>query len=91
MAGATAPSELRRLREEVRGPAFLVPGVGAQGGDLTSAVATCDGAWAPGLVNLSRAISDRARGADWRRAASDAAKSWLDDMRKASATLGVTS
>jgi len=91
VVGATAPGELFRLREEVPGPGFLVPGVGAQGGDLASAVAGCHGTWAPGLVNLSRAISDRARGADWRRAAADAAQGWLDDMRKAGATLGATS
>lgn len=91
VVGATAPGELERLRAAVPGPGFLVPGVGAQGGDLASAVASCDGTWAPGLVNLSRAIADRARGADWRRAAADAARGWLDDMRRAGATLGVTS
>jgi orotidine 5'-phosphate decarboxylase subfamily 2 len=91
VVGATDPGELERLRAAVPGPGFLVPGVGAQGGDLASAVASCDGTWAPGLVSLSRAISDRARGADWKTAASEAARSWLDEMRKAGATLGVTS
>jgi orotidine-5'-phosphate decarboxylase len=91
VVGATAAGELSRLRAEVPGPAFLVPGVGAQGGDLTSAVACCHGTWAPGLVNLSRAIADRARGEDWQRAAADAAQAWLDDMREAGATLGATS
>lgn len=91
VVGATAPGELERLRAAVPGPGFLVPGVGAQGGDLASAVASCHGAWAPGLVNLSRAIADRARGSDWQRAAYGAAQRWLDDMRKAGATLGVTS
>jgi orotidine 5'-phosphate decarboxylase subfamily 2 len=91
VVGATAPGELERLRSEVPGPGFLVPGVGAQGGDLERAVGSCHGEWAPGLVNLSRAIADRARGADWRRAAADAAQTWLDDMRKAGATLGATS
>ena len=91
VVGATAPGVLLRLREEVPGPSFLVPGVGAQGGDLVSAVSGCHGTWAPGLVNVSRAISDRARGADWRRAAADAAQGWLDEMREAGATLGATS
>lgn len=91
VVGATAPGELERLRAAVPGPGFLVPGVGAQGGDLAGAVASCHGTWAPGLVNLSRAISDRARGPDWQRAASQAAQGWLDEMRKAGATLGVTS
>lgn len=91
VVGATAPGELARLRAEVPGPAFLVPGVGAQGGDLAGAVRACHGTWAPGLVNLSRAISDRARGTDWRHAAAEAAQGWVDEMREAGATLGATS
>jgi orotidine 5'-phosphate decarboxylase subfamily 2 len=62
VVGATAPEQLRRLRAGVPGPAFLVPGVGAQGGDLAAAVETCHGAWAPGLVNISRGIAGAATG-----------------------------
>jgi orotidine 5'-phosphate decarboxylase subfamily 2 len=91
VVGATAPGELRRLREEVPGPAFLVPGVGAQGGELATALACCHGTWAPGLINLSRAIAERAIGPDWQRAAGEAALGWLDHMRGAGATLGATS
>jgi len=91
VVGATAPGELRRLRVEVPGPAFLVPGVGAQGGELATALSCCHGTRAPGLINLSRAIAERARGPDWQRAAAQAAQGWLDDMRGAGATLGATS
>jgi orotidine-5'-phosphate decarboxylase len=91
VVGATAPAELRHLREEVPGPAFLVPGVGAQGGELATALACCHGTRAPGLVNLSRSIAERATGPDWQRAAGEAARGWLDDMRGAGATLGATS
>jgi orotidine 5'-phosphate decarboxylase subfamily 2 len=91
VVGATAPTELRRLREEVPGPAFLVPGVGAQGGELATALACCHGTRAPGLINLSRAIAERAIGPDWQRAAGEAALGWLDDMRGVGATLGATS
>jgi orotidine 5'-phosphate decarboxylase subfamily 2 len=91
VVGATAPGELRRLREEVPGPAFLVPGVGAQGGELATALACCHGTRAPGLINLSRAIAERAIGPDWQRAAGEAALGWLDHMRRAGATLGATS
>jgi len=91
VVGATAPGELRRLREEVPGPAFLVPGVGAQGGELATALACCHGTRAPGLINLSRAIAERAIGPDWQRAAGEAALGWLDEMRGAGATLGATS
>ncbi len=82
VVGATAPEELGSLREAVPGPAFLVPGVGAQGGDLDAAMRAADGAWAPGLVNVSRGIAAASRGADWREAAAAAAsalRSRLDD------------
>lgn len=66
VVGATAPDELARLRAAVPGPGFLVPGVGSQGGDLEASVRHCHGAWAPGLVSVSRAIAGGASGADWR-------------------------
>jgi orotidine 5'-phosphate decarboxylase subfamily 2 len=75
VVGATAPEELAMLRGAVPGPGFLVPGVGAQGGDLESSVRNCDGAWAPGLVSVSRGIASASRGADWRAAAAEAAAS----------------
>jgi orotidine-5'-phosphate decarboxylase len=73
VVGATDPNDLDRLRSVVPGPAFLVPGVGAQGGDLAAAVRACDGAWGPGLVAVSRAIAEASAGPDWRSAAADAA------------------
>jgi orotidine-5'-phosphate decarboxylase len=87
VVGATAPDELRRLRTIVPGPAFLVPGVGAQGGDLAAAAAACDGSLAPGLVSISRGIAEASRGNDWAAAAASAATSWADRFREASATL----
>ena len=83
VVGATAPAELARLRAIVPGPAFLVPGVGAQGGDLAASVAACDGAWAPGLVSVSRGIASASRGADWREAAAAAAGILRSRMREA--------
>jgi orotidine-5'-phosphate decarboxylase len=55
VVGATAPDELERLREVVPDLPFLVPGVGAQGGDAEAAVrfGLADGV---GLVNSSRGI-----------------------------------
>ena len=75
VVGATAPEELGMLRQAVPGPGFLVPGVGAQGGDLRASVRHCDGAWAPGVVSVSRGIASASRGADWRSAAQHAAAS----------------
>jgi orotidine-5'-phosphate decarboxylase len=73
VVGATAPQELATIREAVPGPAFLVPGVGAQGGDASAAARAADGSWAPGLVNVSRGIALASSGADWREAAAAAA------------------
>jgi orotidine-5'-phosphate decarboxylase len=73
VVGATAPNDLEGLRALVPGPAFLVPGVGAQGGDLATAVRACDGAWAPGVVTVSRSIAEASSGSDWRHAAANAA------------------
>jgi orotidine-5'-phosphate decarboxylase len=73
VVGATAPDELATVREAVPGPAFLVPGVGAQGGDVAAAARAADGAWAPGLVNVSRGIALASSGPDWATAAAAAA------------------
>lgn len=73
VVGATAASELRAIREAVPGPGFLVPGVGAQGGDLEAAAQCAGGARAPGLVSVSRGIAAASGGAGWREAAAEAA------------------
>jgi orotidine 5'-phosphate decarboxylase subfamily 2 len=80
VVGATRPAELAELRAIVPGPAFLVPGVGAQGGDVDVAAHACHGAWAPGLVTVSRGIA-AARDGDWRAAASRAAEAFADRLR----------
>ena len=55
VVGATAPEELQEVREVAPDVPFLVPGVGAQGGDAEAAVehGLADGV---GLVNSSRGI-----------------------------------
>ena len=83
VVGATAPDELARVRAVVPGPGFLVPGVGAQGGDLAASVSACRGSWAPGLVSVSRGIASASRGADWRAAAAAAAESLRSRMMEA--------
>lgn len=83
VVGATAPAELARVRAEVPGPGFLVPGVGAQGGDLATSVQACHGAWAPGVVSVSRGIAEASRGTDWAPAAAVAARGLADRMRGA--------
>jgi orotidine-5'-phosphate decarboxylase len=89
VVGATAPAELERIRSIAPAPGFLVPGVGEQGGDLIAAVRYCQGQAAPGLVSISRAISEASSGPDWQEAAGAAAKNALERMREAGATLAV--
>jgi orotidine 5'-phosphate decarboxylase subfamily 2 len=87
VVGATAPAELARLRHIAPALGFLVPAIGAQGGDLAAALATCHGTAAPGLVSVSRGIGGASRGEDWRSAAAAAAQAWLGRMQEAGATL----
>ena len=68
VVGATAPNELRAVRAIAPGLAFLVPGIGAQGGDVAAVMqhgrATASpAAERPGgglVVNVSRGISGAA-------------------------------
>lgn len=81
VVGATAPEELRLIRGRLPSPAFLVPGVGAQGGDLAAAVATVHGSAAPGVISVSRGIAGASRGSDWRDAARSAAAALTEQIR----------
>lgn len=71
VVGATAPTELTAIRAAAPGLPFLVPGIGAQGGQLDPVLAdgpatASPGAGRPGrglLVNVSRGVAGAARGA----------------------------
>jgi orotidine-5'-phosphate decarboxylase len=73
VVGATTPEELEAVRASVPDIPFLVPGVGAQGGDAEAAVVhgLADGV---GLVNSSRGIIFAGEGERFDRAAGEAAK-----------------
>ena len=68
VVGATAPAELATIRAIAPGLAFLVPGVGAQGGSVEAALAAGRATAAPAggrpggglLVNVSRGIAGAA-------------------------------
>ncbi len=81
VVGATNVDDLSRMRRTAPGPGFLVPGVGAQGGDPAAAAAACHGTLAPGVVNVSRAISGASKGPDWLPAAGRAARAWSGLLR----------
>ncbi|MGH8431545.1 MAG: orotidine-5'-phosphate decarboxylase, partial [Solimonas sp.] len=85
VVGATAPAELRRVRELVPSASILVPGVGAQGGSAADAIAA---AWTgPGslAVSASRSILYASEGPDFAQAAADAARALRDEMAEAAA------
>ncbi len=76
VVGATAPDELRLLRRDYPGLAMLIPGVGAQGGDVRKAIEAGINRSGRGLViNSSRGIiyASRSR-ADFAAAARGAAR-----------------
>jgi orotidine-5'-phosphate decarboxylase len=57
VTGATAPEHLRRMRELMPHAPFLLPGVGAQGGDVAALAPAFAPGRAAGLVTASRSIA----------------------------------
>jgi orotidine-5'-phosphate decarboxylase len=83
VVGATFPEELGTVREIAGDMPLLVPGVGAQGGDIEATVAA--GATADGfgmVINSSRAILYASSGADFADAACREAVATRDAIRR---------
>jgi orotidine-5'-phosphate decarboxylase len=80
VVGATYPAELAAVRKRVGDDVpLLVPGIGAQGGDVTATVTNARNAGGTGmLINSSRAILYASSGKDWREAAGKAARDLRD-------------
>ncbi|MDP8923059.1 MAG: orotidine-5'-phosphate decarboxylase [Chloroflexota bacterium] len=89
VVGATYPAQLARVRAIAPDLPILVPGVGAQQGDLAGAVAAGLDADGGGiLVNASRSVLYADRGDDWQAAARAAAldlRERIDAARQARA------
>jgi orotidine-5'-phosphate decarboxylase len=84
VVGATYPEELARVRAIAADLPILVPGVGAQGGDLRAAVRAARDAKGSGfLVASSRGVLYASPGEDYARAAAEAARSLRDGIRTA--------
>ncbi|MEE4297799.1 MAG: orotidine-5'-phosphate decarboxylase [Pseudomonadales bacterium] len=84
VAGATQPQELARIRELAPGLPLLVPGIGAQGGDVDAVVAAGRDASGGGLVvSSSRAILYASDGSDFAAAARAEAQRTRDALRRA--------
>jgi len=79
--GATYPEELAEIRAAVGSLPFLVPGVGAQGGDVAAAVRAGRTADGLGLVlNSSRGILYAGSGEGFADAAREAARQLRDEI-----------
>ena len=82
VVGATWPEQLREVRAIVGDDLpFLVPGVGAQGGDVRAVVSNARNRDGDGLiVSSSRAILYASNGDDYAEAAANAARALRDEI-----------
>lgn len=70
VVGATRPKELKRIRELAGDMPLLIPGIGAQGGDLDASVRYgCDKDGFMAVITASRSILYASNGEDFARAA----------------------
>ena len=81
VVGATRPAELRRIRALVPEMPFLIPGIGAQKGDLRSTIRYgCDKRGERAVINVGRSILFASGGADFAEAARAAAIAAREEM-----------
>lgn len=84
VVGATFPEEIAKVRERVGDMPLLIPGIGAQGGDIPATVAAGMNSHGTGMmINSSRAILYASGGDDWREAAALAARHTRDAINAA--------
>ena len=86
VVGATFPEEIAKVRAIVGEMPLLIPGIGAQGGDIDATVGAGKVAGKPGtgmIINSSRAILYASSGADFAEAARAVAISTRDALRTA--------
>ena len=83
VVGATFPGELQVIRGIVGDMPLLIPGVGAQGGDVEAVVRNGRTADGTGLmINSSRGILYASNGADYADAAANAARTLRDEINR---------
>ncbi|CAN5495124.1 orotidine-5'-phosphate decarboxylase [soil metagenome] len=82
VVGVTYPDELRAVRAIVGDLPLLVPGVGAQGGDIAAAAVGTDSSGFGMVVNSSRAILYASSTADFADAARSEATAVRDALRQ---------
>jgi orotidine-5'-phosphate decarboxylase len=83
VAGATYPEDLGRIRALVGEMPLLVPGIGAQGGDLAEVLSHGLTGEGEGLVvNMSRAVLYASNGSDFEAAAGRVAAEFCTEVRR---------
>lgn len=83
VVGATFPEELKVIRGIVGDMPLLIPGIGAQGGDVEATVRNGKTADGSGLmINSSRGILYASSGAGYAEAAREAARELLDTINR---------
>jgi len=83
VVGATFPQELKVIRDIVGDMPLLIPGIGAQGGDVEAVVRNGKTADGSGLmINSSRGILYAASDAGYADAAADAARALRDEINR---------
>lgn len=83
VAGATFPEELGRIRQRVNDMPLLVPGIGAQGGDIAAVLEHGLTSAGGGLIiSSSRAILYASAGADFASAAHAAAQELRQEINR---------
>jgi orotidine-5'-phosphate decarboxylase len=81
VVGATYPGEMKRIRELCPDMPFLVPGIGAQAGELAESVRAGIDARGRGLlISASRGVTYASKGADFAEAARREAVRLRDEM-----------
>ncbi|HEX7386047.1 MAG TPA: orotidine-5'-phosphate decarboxylase [Castellaniella sp.] len=84
VVGATVPDELAQVRARVGDLPLLIPGIGAQGGDIPATVRAGRASDGTGMmINSSRAVLYASQGADWTQAAAGVAQQTRDAIRAA--------
>jgi len=83
VVGATYPEQLKSIREAAGDMPILIPGVGAQGGDLEKAVRNgTDNFKKAALINVSRSVLYASNGEDFAKAA----RKMVEDLNRQTAS-----
>jgi orotidine-5'-phosphate decarboxylase len=80
VVGATQGADLAKIRELSDELIFLIPGIGAQGGDLAQTVGCVKGRQHNFLINSSRGIIYASNGKDFAQAAGQSARKLMQDI-----------